>query len=113
MDNSVNTVELENELDKWSWGAFTLSFYWGIGNKAYLALLTLIPVFNLIWMFVCGIKGRKWAWNNYKEGNLETFLEIQKTWDRAGLVTLFIYLAIILIYLALIFLGLATFFLNF
>lgn len=47
------------EIKKWNWGAFSLNILWGIGNKTYLPLLCLIPFFNLVWIFVCGIKGNE------------------------------------------------------
>ena len=53
-------------------------------------------------MFVCGIKGRRWAWENYEDKVLETFLAIQKTWDIAGKILFFIYLAMFLLYTILI-----------
>lgn len=34
-----------------------MNIMWGIGNKSYLTLLCLIPLFNIIWIFVCGAKG--------------------------------------------------------
>ncbi|MCM0598428.1 ribonuclease G [Periweissella fabalis] len=61
------------------------NFYWGLGNKSYLPLLCLITVFNIIWAFVCGIKGNEWAWTNGAYQDVETFQAVQKTWNRAGL----------------------------
>ena len=45
------------EIRGWNWGAFMYNIFWGIGNKSYLPLLCLIPVFNLVWIFVCGFTG--------------------------------------------------------
>lgn len=69
----------------WNWGAFMFNVYWGLGNKSYLPLLCLIPFFNVIWMFVCGIKGNEWAWINGDYPDVATFQAVQKTWNRAGL----------------------------
>lgn len=69
---------------KFNWGAFWLSWIWGIANKSYLTLLTLIPFFNFIWMFVCGFKGNEWAWENKKWSSLEAFNNTQKKWAIVG-----------------------------
>ena len=45
----------------WSWGAFIFSLPFGLGNRAYLTLLVLVPLLNFVWMFVCGAKGHEWA----------------------------------------------------
>ena len=92
-------VEKENYLNKFNWGAFMLSFLWAIGNKAYLGLLVLIPFFNIIWIFVCGFKGNRWAWENNNYRDIEEFKRVQETWNRAGLVALIIYAVIIVLYI--------------
>lgn len=85
-DFNKNTIseEIPKEIKKWNWGAFQFSAFWGIGNKTYLPLLALIPIFNFIWMFVCGFKGNQWAWKKYEDKDLNTFLKVQETWNRAG-----------------------------
>ncbi|MGX8794826.1 ribonuclease G [Fusibacter sp. JL298sf-3] len=78
------------EVKKWNWGAFMFNIFWGIGNRSYLPLLCLVPIFNIAWIFVCGFKGNEWAWNNREADDLETFLAIQRTWNRAGFVSFII-----------------------
>lgn len=75
------------EVKRWNWGAFWFNIYWGFGNRTYLPLLCLIPVFNIVWVFVCGFKGNAWAWQNgnYRKADLEHFLQLQHTWSRAGI----------------------------
>lgn len=87
---------IPSEVKKWNWGAFQFNILWGIGNKSYLPFLCLIPLFNIVWIFVCGAKGNTWAWKNGNYKDLDTFLAVQKTWNRAGLVA-FIVFAVILI----------------
>ncbi|EGO7986475.1 ribonuclease G [Enterococcus faecalis] len=94
------------EIKKWNWGAFSLNILWGIGNKTYLPLLCLIPFFNLVWIFVCGIKGNEWAWKDGEYTDVETFKKVQKTWNRAGITLFIIQIAIIILYFVLF----ATFF---
>lgn len=82
----TNTVE--PNLKKWNWGAAFLSIFWGVGNKSYLALLSLVPIVNLFWWIVCGIKGNKWAWESGIFKDVESFDAAQGTWNRAGIVSL-------------------------
>lgn len=88
-----------DEIKKWNWGAFMFQGIWGIGNYAYLALLCFIPIFNFIWMFVCGFKGNEWAWKSGKFTKLDDFLATQETWNRAGRICFFIALGIVAFYL--------------
>jgi len=70
------------EIKKWNWGAFLLSWIWGLGNKTYIALLWfIIPLFSI----VLGIKGSKWAWQNKRWESIEHFQRVQKIWAWCGL----------------------------
>lgn len=100
--------EVPAEVRGWNWGAFILNVAWGFGNKAYLALFCFIPGFNLIWMFVCGFKGNEWAWQANPDQDLATFLAVQKSWNRAGLIQFIITLAVVVLWLVM-FMGLASF----
>lgn len=91
--------EVPQEIKKWNWGAFSLNIIWGIGNKTYLPLLYLIPLFNLVWVFICGFKGNEWAWRDGNYTDVETFKQVQKTWSRAGIAMFIIQIVIILLYL--------------
>ncbi|MEX6199589.1 ribonuclease G [Providencia stuartii] len=82
---SYENKSVPNEIKRWNWGAFIFNIYWGIGNKSYFPLLTLIPLLNIVWIFVCGIKGNEWAWKNGDYDSVETFMKVQETWNRAGL----------------------------
>lgn len=94
-----NGKSVPQEIKGWNWGAFMYNFVWGIGNKTYLPLLCLIPIFNIVWVFVVGFKGNEWAWqkNSYKD--VETFKAVQATWNRAGLVSFIITILFVLIYI--------------
>lgn len=74
-------------------------FFWGIGNKTYLPLLTLIPIFNIVWVFVVGFKGNEWAWQKGDYQDVETFKAVQATWNRAGIVQFIISIAIFVLYM--------------
>jgi hypothetical protein len=68
------------EIKRWNWGAFLLNWIWGIGNNTYIALLTFIPLFGFIWMFVLGAKGSAWAWRNGRWDSVEHFKRVQRRW---------------------------------
>jgi hypothetical protein len=74
------------EIKRWSWGAFGLTWIWGICNGVLIALLCLIPVFGLVWAFILAVKGNEWAWRNKKWDSIEHFKNTQRSWDIAGIV---------------------------
>lgn len=59
---------------------------WGIGNRAYLTLLMLIPFFNMIWVFICGAKGNEWAFDTSDYEDVDEFMASQESWNRIGFV---------------------------
>jgi hypothetical protein len=74
------------EIDRWNWGAFLLNWIWGVGNNTFIALLTLIPVFGLVMMFVLGAKGSGWAWRNGRWDSVEHFKRVQRSWAIWGVI---------------------------
>lgn len=96
MDENGKIVPVE--IKGWNWGAFMYNIFWGIGNKTYLPLLCLIPLFNFIWIFVCGFKGNEWAWQKGDYTDVEKFKAVQATWNRAGLVQFILTIAILVLY---------------
>ena len=86
------------EVKGWNWGAFMFNWIWGIGNKTYLPLLTLIPIFNIVWIFIVGAKGNEWAWQKGDYQDVETFNKVQATWGRAGLVQFIVMIVGIILY---------------
>lgn len=87
-NNDYVKPPIPNQIKGWNWGAFMFNIYWGIGNRTYLPLLCLIPIFNIVWIFVCGFKGNEWAWQsgnfNYQE-DVDLFKQTQRTWNLAGI----------------------------
>lgn len=83
----------------WSWGAFMFSWAWGIGNKCYLTLLTLVPFLNWIWIFVCGAKGHDWAKESGLYKTVEEYNAAMESWNRAGKVMFFVMLGLIAFYI--------------
>ncbi len=76
---------IPDEIRKWNWGAFFLSWIWGLGNKTYIALLFFIPFCWFVLPFVLGAKGSEWAWRNKRWTSIEHFKDVQKVWALVGL----------------------------
>jgi len=72
------------EAKRWNWGAFLLTWIWGLGNSTYISLLALIPVVNVVMAVILGIKGGQWAWRNRKWHGIEQFTRIQGLWTAFG-----------------------------
>ena len=98
LENNYSNTAIPYEIKKWNWGAFMYNIMWGIGNKSYLTLLCLIPIFNIVWVFVCGAKGNQWAWENGNYSDPREFFLVQDTWNRAGFIGFIIALIFIVIY---------------
>jgi zinc-ribbon domain len=74
------------EIDRWNWGAFFLGWIWGLGNRVYISLLSLIPIVGVVMAFVLGAKGSEWAWRNKTWPSIERFKTVQRQWTVAGLI---------------------------
>lgn len=83
------------EIRGWNWGAFGLSWIWGLGNDTYIALLALIPIVNIVMIFVLGARGNEWAWRNGHWDSIEHFKAAQRRWTVAWLILLGIGIAIL------------------
>jgi hypothetical protein len=79
-------AQVPAEIKRWSWGAFLLSWIWGIGNDTYIALLALFPLVNVVMMFVLGAKGNVWAWRNRRWRDVAHFRRVQRKWAIWGFV---------------------------
>lgn len=75
------------ELDRWNWGAFGLTWIWGIANRTPAAWLVFVPVAGWIGMpFVLGLKGNAWAWRNRRWPDVATFQRTQRSWAWRALI---------------------------
>ncbi|HKS58654.1 MAG TPA: cytochrome c oxidase assembly factor Coa1 family protein [Steroidobacteraceae bacterium] len=79
---------LPPEIDRWNWGAFLLSWIWGIGNNTFIAFLTFVPLVGIVMPFVLGAKGSAWAWRNKRWDSVEDFKATQRKWAIAGVITI-------------------------
>jgi hypothetical protein len=85
------------EIPGWNWGAFSLTWIWGIGNRVWLSFLALIPIplVVLAMMIILGIKGNEWAWQCKKWDSIEQFRHRQRIWmywGIAGLLAPFVFI---------------------
>jgi len=79
-------AQLSAEFESWNWGAFGLSWIWGIGNRTPAAWFVLVPFVGWFGMpFLLGLKGNEWAWRNGNWPDLETFRRTQRSWARRAL----------------------------
>jgi hypothetical protein len=76
------------EIRRWNWGAFLLTWIWGLGNRVYVSFLSLIPVVGVVMAFVLGAKGSEWAWQNKAWPSIERFKTVQRRWTVTGLIVL-------------------------
>ena len=80
-----NLAVIPREISGWNWGAFLLSWIWGIGNNVWIALLALIPYVGFIMAIVLGVKGSEWAWENKRWDSIEHFKATQRKWAYWGI----------------------------
>ena len=83
------------EIDRWNWGAFLLSWIWGIGNNVLAALLALIPVLGIIMIFVLGARGSRWAWRHKRWESVEHFRRVQRKWAIAGVIVWLVLIGVV------------------
>lgn len=86
--------DLEAELRKWNWGAFLLTFIWGIGNGVMRSFLVFVPFYGLYEWFMLGINGNRWAWEKRRWESVEHFHRTQRTWAKAGVIVTAVFLLI-------------------
>lgn len=86
-----NAAAVPAEVDRWNWGAFLLSWIWGIGNNTFIAFLALVPIVGIVMPFVLGAKGSAWAWRKKRWESIELFRATQRQWARWGLATLVLF----------------------
>ena len=97
-----NSTAIPDGIKRWSWGAFLMTWIWGLGNRTYVALLALVPIVGIFAAFYLGFKGNELAWKNKPWSSVEAFHASQKKWAVWGFVFAGIALACAFMYLLLI-----------
>lgn len=96
---------LPREIQGWNWGAFLLTWIWGIGNNVLIALLMFVPFVNLVMWFLLGAKGNEWAWRSKRWASVEEFHRVQRTWTKWGVIVTLASFVLAAVFATLLFLG--------
>jgi hypothetical protein len=81
-----DSVAWETELKKWNWGAFLLTWVWGIGHGVYRSFLTLIPIYGIYEWIMLGKTGNRWAQEKRPSPSVESFRRTQRKWAMWGII---------------------------
>ena len=91
------------EISGWNWGAFFLTWIWGIGNNVWIAFVTLcgiLPyigwIISLVMAIVLGVRGNEWAWQSKRWDSIEHFQITQRKWMWWGLGVFLLQIALII-----------------
>lgn len=117
-DENIIKPVLPKEIQKFNWGAFFLTWIWGLGNRSYITLFAFLVygvalVFRVFGVFIplslafaiyCGVMGNEWAFKNKTWESVEHFNRVQKRWSVAGVIFFITtrLLTILLVFLALL-----------
>jgi TIR domain len=72
------------ELAKWNWGAFLLTFIWGIRHGVFRSLLTLVPIYGIYEWIMLGKNGNRLAWEQGHWDSVASFRSAQRKWALWG-----------------------------
>jgi hypothetical protein len=100
---------LPPELRRWNWGAFLLSWIWGLGNRSFVTLAIFIPALaliatpllapdapelraaavaaNLVLLAFFGWRGNAWSWRHRHWDDAAQFQTAQKRWAYWGFIS--------------------------
>ena len=103
----INEPQIPRIIDAWNWGAFSLSWIWGVCNGIYWPLVIIVcnfipyvgPVIGLGICIYLGLKGNKLAWDVAMNKHVDVvhFTESQNKWNMAGIIVLVIAIIISLV----------------
>ena len=102
------TAVVPREIQGWNWGAFLLTWIWGIGNNVLIALLMFVPCVNIVMWFVLGAKGNEWAWRNKRWDSVEEFQRVQRTWTKWGVIVALVSLVLATLFAIALFFGVSS-----
>ncbi len=72
----------------WNWGAFFLTWIWGISHGVWNSFVVII--LGIIWQIVLGAKGSEWAWKSRRFASVQQFKDTQRAWAIWGWVAMFL-----------------------
>ena len=89
-------ARIEVELVKWNWGAFLLTWVWGIFNGVMRSFMVLIPFYGLYEWVMLGKNGNRLAWETKRWQTIEEFHKSQRKWAIWGWVVAVILILIVI-----------------
>jgi hypothetical protein len=103
--DAVGTTTGKDELDKWNWGAFLLSWIWALGHGLWLQgilglLVSFIPFGGLVVSIFFALKGNRWAWEKGTYSTKEELREKERKWAAAGVIFIGLIVALAIIVVA-------------
>lgn len=85
--SSASAAEMTLEASRgWNWGAFWLTWIWGVANGVPKSLWVWVPLWGFVYAFILGAKGNQWAWESGQWDSVEEFRSSQRKWAIWGLV---------------------------
>ncbi len=87
----------------WNWGAFFLTWIWGVAHGVWISLLMFVPLVNLVMPFVLGAQGNALAWQSRTWPSLEAFRKRQQIWGWVGLAVFLLSLGLMVLIISFIF----------
>jgi hypothetical protein len=84
-DERIHEAVLKVELTKWNWGAFLLTWIWGLSHGYPRSLLTWIPFYGLYEWYRLGRYGNKIAWATNRWKTVDAFRAAQRKWAIWGI----------------------------
>lgn len=111
--STTNISQLQQEyppiIEVWNWGAFSLSWIWGVFNGLYWPLIVIainfIPYVGvIISLCICvllGKNGNLYAWRKAKQKgySVDHFTYIQSKWNTAGQIVMIVFVLLLLLLL--------------
>lgn len=76
---------LPQELQGLNWGAFLMTWIWGIAHSSWWSLLCFVPYVGIIVPFIMLFKGNEWAWQNRRWESIQQFRDTQAVWTKWGI----------------------------
>lgn len=81
---NTSTNPVREKFPTLNWGAFLLTWIWGVGNAVPAAFLALIPPFTPFIALLLLFKGNQWAWKRKRWRDLNHFKRVQTRWAIVG-----------------------------
>jgi hypothetical protein len=89
-------ARIEAELAKWNWGAFLLTWFWGIFNGVSRSFMVLIPIYGIYEWIMLGKNGNRLAWETNRWRTIDEFHKTQRKWAIWGWVVAVVLILIII-----------------